>query len=232
MDIEAQKRQAAGLAVEWVRPGMRLGLGTGSTAKHFVELLAERVRGGLDVVGVPTSETTRAQAERLGVRLTTLDETPELDMTVDGADEIGPDLTLIKGGGGALLREKIVAAASARMVVIADESKWVAALGRFPLPVEVMPFGLAATRRAVEAAAAASGCPGQTALRRGKDGHAFVTDGGHWILDASLQRIPEPKSLAGRLSAIPGVVEHGLFIGLAQAVILAGPAGARVIERS
>jgi ribose 5-phosphate isomerase A len=232
MDIEAQKRQAAGLAVEWVRPGMRLGLGTGSTAKHFVELLAERVRGGLDVVGVPTSETTRADAERLGVRLTTLDDTPELDMTVDGADEIGPDLTLIKGGGGALLREKIVAAASARMVVIADESKWVAALGRFPLPVEVMPFGLAATRRAVEAAAAAAGCAGQTALRRGKDGHAFVTDGGHWILDASLQRIAEPKSLACRLSAIPGVVEHGLFIGLAQAVILAGPAGARVIERS
>jgi ribose 5-phosphate isomerase A len=153
-------------------------------------------------------------------------------MTVDGADEIGPDLTLIKGGGGALLREKIVAAASARMVVIADESKWVAALGRFPLPVEVMPFGLAATRLAVEAAAAAAGCAGQTALRRGKDGHAFVTDGGHWILDASLQRISEPKSLACRLSAIPGVVEHGLFIGLAQAVILAGPAGARVIERS
>ncbi len=113
MDIEAQKRQAAARAVEWVRPGMRLGLGTGSTARHFVELLAERVRAGLDVVGVPTSETTRADAARLGVPLTTLDETPELDLTVDGADEIGPDLTLIKGGGGALLREKIVAAASA-----------------------------------------------------------------------------------------------------------------------
>src|SRR6185436_12243644 len=177
----------------------------------FVEMLGERVRAGLDVIAVPTSEATRAQAEQCGIPLTTLDDTPELDMTVDGADEIGPDLTLIKGGGGALLREKIVAAASARMVVIADESKWVKTLGRFPLPVEVMPFGLAATRRAVEAAAAASGCPGRTALRRGKDGHAFVTDGGHWILDASLQRIPEPKSLAGRLSAIPGVVEHGLF---------------------
>ena len=232
MDIEAQKRQAAGLAVEWVRPGMRLGLGTGSTAKHFIELLAARVRGGLKIIGVPTSETTRADAERLGVPLTTLDETPELDMTVDGADEIGPDLTLIKGGGGALLREKIVAAASTRMVVIADESKWVKTLGRFPLPVEVMPFGLAATRRAVEAAAAAAGCPGRTALRQGKDGHAFVTDGGHWILDASLDRIPDPRFLADRLSSIPGVVEHGLFIGLAQAVILAGPAGARVIERS
>jgi ribose 5-phosphate isomerase A len=232
MDIEAQKRQAAARALEWVRPGMRLGLGTGSTAKHFVELLAERVRGGLKVVGVPTSEGTRNDAERLGVPLTTLDETPELDMTVDGADEIAPDLTLIKGGGGALLREKIVAAASARMVVIADESKWVATLGRFPLPIEVMPFGLAATRRAVEAAAAAAGSPGPARLRLGKDGHAFVTDGGHWILDAALNRIGDAKSLGQRLSAIPGVVEHGLFIGLAQAAILAGPTGARVVERS
>jgi ribose 5-phosphate isomerase A len=232
MDIDAQKRQAAARAVEWVQPGMRLGLGTGSTAKHFVELLAERVRGGLKVVGVPTSEATRANAQRLGVPLTTLDETSELDMTVDGADEIGPDLTLISGGGGALLREKIVAFASARMVVIADESKWVKTLGCFPLPIEVMPFGLAATRRAVEAAAAAAGSPGPTTLRQGKDGHAFVTDGGHWILDASLGRIADAKALASRLSAVPGVVEHGLFIGMAQAVILAGPAGARVVERS
>jgi ribose 5-phosphate isomerase A len=232
VDMDQLKRQAAAQALAHVQDGMKLGLGTGSTAKHFVELLAERVRGGLMVVGVPTSETTRADAQRLGVPLTTLDETPELDMTVDGADEIGPDLTLIKGGGGALLREKIVAAASARMVVIADESKWVKTLGRFPLPIEVMPFGLAATRRAVEAAAAASGCPGPAKLRLGKDGHAFVTDGGHWILDASLQRIADAKLLADRLAAIPGVVEHGLFIGLAQAVILAGPTGARVVERS
>src|SRR3954467_14578746 len=189
MDIEAQKRQAAALAVEWVRPGMRLGLGTGSTAKHFVELLAERVRGGLKVVGVPTSETTRADAQRLGVPLTTLDETPELDMTIDGADEIGPDLTLIKGGGGALLREKIVAAASDRMIVIADDSKWVKALGRFPLPVEVIPFGLAATRRAMARAFAESGVSGQMVVRKGGSGHAFVTDGGHWIVDAHLGQI-------------------------------------------
>ena len=231
MDIEAQKRQAAAVAVEWVRPGMRLGLGTGSTAKHFVALLAERVRAGLKVVGVPTSEETRADAERQGVPLTTLDETPELDMTVDGADEIDPELTLIKGGGGALLREKIVAAASARMVVIADETKMVPVLGRFPLPVEVMPFGLAATKRAVEAAAAASGCPGHVLLRRGKDGHAFVTDGGHWLLDAAMNRIPDAKSLSERLLRIPGVVDHGLFIGVAQAAIVAGPAGVRVVER-
>jgi ribose 5-phosphate isomerase A len=165
------------------------------------------------------------------VPLTTLDDTPALDMTVDGADEIGPDLSLIKGGGGALLREKIVAAASARMVVIADQSKWVPVLGRFPLPIEVMPFGLAATRRAVEAACATAGCPGSAQVRQGRDGHAFVTDGGHWILDARLDRIANPPALAAMLSQIPGVVEHGLFIGMAQAAILAGPAGARVVER-
>src|SRR5438552_11872113 len=146
MDIEAQKRAAAARAVEFVRSGMRLGLGTGSTARAFVELLGERMRGGLRVVGVPTSEATRRDAERFGVPLTTLDETPALDLTVDGADEIAPDLTLIKGGGGALLREKIVAWASGRRVVIADETKWVPVLGRFPLPTEVLPFGLAATR--------------------------------------------------------------------------------------
>jgi ribose 5-phosphate isomerase A len=231
MDTEGYKRAAAARAVEFVRPGMRLGLGTGSTARHFVELLAERVRAGLDIVAVPTSEATRADAERLGIALTTLDATPALDLTVDGADEIAPDLTLIKGGGGALLREKIVAAASARMVVIADQSKWVAALGRFPLPVEIVPFGASATRRAVEAAAAAAGCPGPAVLRPGKDGHAFVTDGGHWLLDAALQRIAEPRALADRLSQLPGVMEHGLFIGLAQAAIVAGPDGVRIVER-
>src|SRR6202040_1052178 len=149
MDVDAQKRAAAARALEFVRPGMRLGLGTGSTAKHFVELLAERVRAGLDVIAVPTSEATRSDAERLGVPLATLDQLPQLDLTVDGADEIGRDLSLIKGGGGALLREKIVASASSHMVVIADESKWVSVLGRFPLPIEVVPFGLPATRAAV-----------------------------------------------------------------------------------
>lgn len=229
MDIEAQKRQAAARALEWVRPGMKLGLGTGSTARHFVDLLGEKVRAGFDVVGVPTSEATRAQAESCGIRLSTLDETPVLDLTVDGADEISHDLTLIKGGGGALLREKIVAAASARMVVIADEGKWVAVLGRYPLPVEVVPFGFEATRRAVEKA---TGAPGSAlTLRRDKSGHAFVTDGGHWIIDAALGRIADPKSLAQRLTSIPGVVEHGLFIGLAQAAVLAGPGGVRVAER-
>jgi ribose 5-phosphate isomerase A len=228
MDADAQKRQAAARALDFVRPGMRLGLGTGSTAAHFVDLLGEKVRAGLNVVGIPTSEVTRAQAERLGIRLTTLDETPELDLTVDGADEIGPGLSLIKGGGGALLREKIVAAASARMVVIADESKWVPMLGKFPLPIEVIPFGLGATQRAVDTA---TGAPGACTLRKGKDGHPFVTDGGHFILDAALGRIPDPAALALRLCSIPGVVEHGLFVGLAYAVILAGANGIRVVER-
>jgi ribose 5-phosphate isomerase A len=231
MDAEKLKREAAARAVEMVRPGMRLGLGTGSTAKHFVELLAERVRQGLDVVGVPTSESTRADAQRLGVPLATLDEIPELDLTIDGADEIAPDLSLIKGGGGALLREKIVASASAHMVVIADESKWVETLGRFRLPIEVVPFGLAATERAIAKAVAAAGCPGPTTLRRTGDGHPFVTDGGHFLLDAALERIADPADLAARLVAIPGVAETGLFIGLADTAILAGPGGVRVVGR-
>ncbi|MFZ0423619.1 MAG: ribose-5-phosphate isomerase RpiA [Xanthobacteraceae bacterium] len=232
MSAETYKRAAAARALDFVRPGMRIGLGTGSTAKHFVDLLGERVRAGLDVVAVPTSEVTRLQAEGLGIPLTTLDDTPELDLTVDGADEIAPDLTLIKGGGGALLREKIVASASAMMVVIADDSKWVATLGRFPLPIEIVPFGSTTTRRAIEAAAAATACPGPALLRETKSGHPFVTDGGHWLLDAQLQRIAEPRALAARLSEIPGVMEHGLFIGLAGVVIVAGPDGVRLVERS
>ncbi len=229
---EHLKRLAAARALDWVRPGMRLGLGTGSTARHFVELLGERVRGGLDVVGVPTSEATRRDAERCGIGLTSLDETPRLDLTVDGADEIGPDLTLIKGGGGALLREKIVAAASARMIVIADDSKWLPQIGAFPLPIEIVRFGATATRAAVAAALRSLGLPADPALRMAPGGHAFVTDEGHLILDAALGRIPDPKSLADRLAAIPGVVEHGLFIGLASVAIVGGAGGVRVIDLS
>jgi ribose 5-phosphate isomerase A len=228
MDAETYKREASAGALEFVRPGMRLGLGTGSTARHLVALLGERVRAGLKVIAVPTSEATRAQAESLGIPLTTLDETPALDLTIDGADEIGSDLMLIKGGGGALLREKIVAAASARMVVISDHTKVVETLGAFPLPIEVVPFGLRATKNAVERAVGSDA----VTLRTGKDGLAFVTDGGHFILDAALKRIADPPSLAERLAAIPGVVEHGLFIGLAQTAVIAGPAGRRVIERA
>jgi len=229
--MDELKRQAAARALTEVRDGMKLGLGTGSTAKHFVELLGERVRAGLNVVGVPTSEATRTDALRCGIALTTFDAIDRLDLTIDGADEIDGALNLIKGGGGALLREKIVAAASDRMIVIADESKWVEALGRFPLPVEVIPFGLAATQRAMAHAFAESGVSGQMGVRKGKEGHVFVTDGGHWIVDAHLGRIEDAPRLANLLNAIPGVVEHGLFIGLACTVVLAGAQGIRVVER-
>ena len=235
--MDQLKRLAAAKALEHVRDGMHLGLGTGSTARHFVDLLGEKVAAGLKVVGVPTSEATRIQAEQCRIPLTTLDVIDRLDLTVDGADELDGALNLIKGGGGALLREKIVAAASDRMIVIADETKWVEVLGRYPLPVEVIPFGLAATQRAmVQAflkcgAFAESGVSGQMGVRKGKDGHVFVTDGGHWIVDAHLGRIADAPRLAGLLSLIPGVVEHGLFIGLATTAVLAGAEGIRVVAR-
>ncbi|QFR34975.1 ribose-5-phosphate isomerase RpiA [Ancylobacter sp. TS-1] len=231
-DADRLKRQAAARALDYVRSGMKIGLGTGSTAKHFVDLLAERVVEGLEVVGVPTSEATRTQAESLGVPLATLDEHPVLDLVIDGADEIGPDLSLIKGGGGALLREKIVATAAGQMIVIADATKKVARLGAFPLPIEVVDFGVAAIRRSIDRAARAAGCQGLLTLRRRPDGHVFVTDQGHLILDAAYLSIADPAALAARLSEVPGVVEHGLFINLASRVILAGADGVTVIDRA
>ncbi len=229
---ETSKRRVAARALEFVEDGMRLGLGTGSTAKHFLALLAERVRSGLDIVGVPTSERTRAQAAELGIRLTTLDDNPDLDLTIDGADEFDPQLRLIKGGGGALLREKIVASASTRMVVIADSSKKVDRLGQFPLPVEVNRFGLASTLKKVQSAGAATGARGAMVLRVASAGEPFVTDGGHLLLDCHFGAIPEPEALASRLAAIPGVVEHGLFIGLASAVITDNEQGTQIIDRT
>lgn len=221
---------AAKAAMAEVSSGMRLGLGTGSTAKHFVDLVGEAVAGGLDVVCVPTSERTAEQARSLNIPLTTLDETPVLDLTVDGADEIGPGLALIKGGGGALLREKIVAAASERMVVIADSSKVVETLGRFPLPIEVNAFGLGATDAAIRRVMAAFGAEGGLERRLAADGNPFVTDGGHAILDAFFGRIPRPEALASALLEIPGVVQHGLFIGLCKRAYVAGPEGVDVLD--
>jgi ribose 5-phosphate isomerase A len=228
-DLEALKRLAAARALELVRPGMRLGLGTGSTAQHFVELLGERVRAGLTVEAVPTSEQTHALALREGILLKSLDELPELDLTVDGADELDRDLRLIKGGGAALLREKIVAAASARMIVIADQTKLVDRLGRYPLPIEVAPFGIGSTTVAIERAIASAGCHGSVTVRRDKAGQWLITDGGHHIIDASLSRIDRPEDLALALSSVPGVMEHGLFLGMASAAILATDAGVRVL---
>ncbi|HEX8167356.1 MAG TPA: ribose-5-phosphate isomerase RpiA [Beijerinckiaceae bacterium] len=225
MDQATLKRAAAERAVALVRDGMKLGLGSGSTAAAFVSALGEKVRAGLDVVGVPTSERTREQAEGEGIRLATLDEIPQLDLTIDGADELDDELRLIKGGGGALLREKIVAAASRRMVVIADGSKRVETLGRFPLPIEVAPFGLAATRLAVREGVRRAGSDGELRLRSAANGQPFVTDGGHYILDAELGRIEAPERVAAALAAIPGVVEHGLFLGFASGAILATGTG-------
>ena len=230
---EAQRLKiaAAAQALSHVQNGMRLGIGSGSTAEEFVRLLAARVKQGLQIIGVPTSERTAALCRQLGVPLTTLDETPHLDLTIDGADELDADLTLIKGGGGALLREKIVAAASDAMIVIADQSKLVDILGRFALPIEVNRFGLAATMQAIGQAAQKSGLAGSLTLRV-KDKTAFITDGGHFIVDASFGRIPNPQTLSDALFAIPGVVEHGLFIGLARTAVIAGTDGIRTMNRS
>ncbi len=229
LSIDDAKRLAAAKAAELIRPGMRLGLGTGSTAKHFVDFVGEKVKAGMNLICVPTSEQTAAQARALGIPLTTLDDTPELDLTVDGADEFDPKLRLIKGGGGALLREKIVAAASARMIVITDRSKQVEVLGKFPLPVEVVPFGLEATKRRVEKITRAVGSRGPVKLRRDAAGLPFVTDGGHYILDCECGSIPYAEALSSALLAIPGVVEHGMFIGLAKAVIVADSTGVDII---
>jgi ribose 5-phosphate isomerase A len=230
MPTDDPKQRAAAAALDYVEPGMKLGLGTGSTAARFVALLGERVAAGLEIVGVPTSEATLARAKSLGIPLTTLEESPELDLTIDGADEVDAQLRLIKGGGGALLREKIVAASSRRMIVIVDASKKVARLGAFPLPIEVVPFGLGSTRIRVERACAALGLTGAVTLRR-KGEAAFVTDGGHNILDGAFGAIADPERLAATLAAVPGVVEHGLFLGLASVALVAGPEGVETLRR-
>ena len=228
MDARDMKIKAAQAALDYVEDGMRLGIGTGSTAEEFVRLLAEKVASGFRIEGVPTSERTARLCLELGVPLKSLEELPQLDLTIDGADEVDGSLRLIKGGGGALLREKIVACASDRMIVIADESKVVETLGSFKLPIEVNAFGLGATRIAIEKLAARHGLSGEIVVRASGDG-PFMTDGGHLILDASFGRIPDADALAIDLNAIPGVVEHGLFIGIASLAIIAGPAGARIL---
>lgn len=222
---EDLKREAARRALEDVRPGMRLGLGTGSTARHFVDLLGQRVAQGLDVICVPTSEVTAEQAQGLGIPLSDLDRLGRLDLTVDGADELDANLNLIKGGGGALLREKIVAAASSTMIVIADSSKVVKTLGRYPLPIEVNRFGFGATRQLVAEIIKAHGAEGALKLRGEDKGEVFVTDGGHLILDAFFGRISQPEALSRALLDIPGVVQHGLFLDMCSKAYVAAPDG-------
>ncbi len=225
-----QKRAAAHAALEYVKPGMRLGLGTGSTAEHFVQALAPRVKAGLQLTTVATSERTAKLARELGITVGELNAVRHLDLTVDGADEIGPGLALIKGGGGALLREKIVAAASDRMVVIADSAKVVDTLGRFPLPVEITPFAWVVTMERIAEAAAHCGCSQNLMRLRGGEAHPFTTDGGNFIADCSAETIPDPERLARALEAIPGVVDHGLFISLADLAVIGTPGGVRTIE--
>lgn len=224
LDADEQKRAAGRAAAALVQPDAVVGLGTGSTAAHFVRALGERVAGGLRIVGVPTSEATAALARELSIPLTTLDEAGRLDLTVDGADEIGPALTLIKGGGGALLREKLVWEASERRVVIAEAAKDVERLGRFPLPVEVVPFGHQSTARRIAAVALEHGAEGAPVLRL-RGGAPFVTDGGALIYDVSCGVIADPHALGAALKAVTGVVEHGLFLNLADEALIGGPDG-------
>jgi ribose 5-phosphate isomerase A len=230
MSADQWKRQAAERALTYVEDGMLLGLGTGSTAAQFVDLLGERVAGGLKVQCVATSEVTAAQARRLGILLTTLDEHPILDLTVDGADECDGQLQLIKGGGAALLREKIVAAASEQMIVIADHTKLVKTLGAFALPVEVVAFGLGSTKTLLQTLAADVGCEGEIRQRRKADGSPLLTDSGNFILDCAFTRIEDAESLDAMLKLVPGIVEHGLFLGLASKAIFAGPDGVTEID--
>lgn len=219
------KQRAGFRAAEFVEDGMRVGLGTGTTARWLVERLGERVRAGLQVRCVPTSRQTEEQARALGLPLVTLGEAGGLDIAIDGADEIGPGLALVKGGGGALLREKLVAAAARRFVVIADRSKRVDVLGRFPLPVEVVRFGWELTARRVAAAAGV-----EPLLRVRGGGEPFVTDNGNFVLDCGCGEIPDPARLERELKLLAGVVESGLFVGLAHTAVLADEEGVEIIE--
>jgi ribose 5-phosphate isomerase A len=221
-NLDHEKELAARASVRFVQDGQIVGLGTGSTAAHLVRSLGEKVRDGLKIKAIPTSSRTRDLAASLGIPITNFDEYQQIDVTIDGADEIGPNLQLIKGGGGALLREKVVASASKKLVIIADSSKQVATLGRFPLPVEVVGFAQALVAKKIQALGAT------VKLRQGIDGKPFVTDEGHHILDCSFGRINDPPALARMLSDMPGVMEHGLFIGMAS-IALVGK-GEEVVE--
>lgn len=222
------KVAAANAALSHLHDGIRLGIGTGSTAEKFVILLADRVQGGLNMTGVPTSERTAALCNELGVPISTLDDTPQLDATVDGADEIGPGLGLIKGGGGALLREKIVAAASSQFIVIADKSKQVSSLGAFGVPVEVNRFGIEATKNSIHELGKSLELPCTLVVRR-VGGELFVTDGGHLVIDASFGLIRDAGALDIGLLKIPGVVQHGLFLGMADRAYVASETGVEEI---
>jgi ribose 5-phosphate isomerase A len=222
MANDQEKEAAARASLQFVKDGQVVGLGTGSTAAYFIKLLGEQVQNGLRVRGIPTSVRSRELALSLGIPLITLDDCQEIDVTVDGADEVDPQLRLIKGGGGALLREKIVASATRQMIVVADVSKQVQRLGKFPLPVEVIRFAQALVAKRIAALGA------DVQLRRDAAGNAYLTDENNHILDCRFGEIQDPDSLARELSEMPGVVEHGLFIGMASVALLAR--GSEIVE--
>ena len=230
MTADEQKKAAAIAALEYVKAGNKVGLGTGSTANHFITALAEKARGGFDVECVATSRASFQLASSLGLRMTTLEKQSHLDVTVDGADEFDGNFQLIKGGGGALLVEKIVATSSRYMVVIADQSKKVNALGKFPLPVEVVPFGVNATAWKIERALKLCDLKGKMQLRL-KDGKPFVTDSGNAIIDVTIGHIPEPRRLDNLLKSIPGVVDHGLFIDICGIILMGTDDGVQTFRK-
>lgn len=231
MTIDEQKRAAARAALDYVKPGMKLGLGTGTTARYFIDLIGEKVKSGLDVACVATSEETRKHAESLQIPLTTLELHPFLDLTVDGADEFDADFNILKGAGGALLREKIVASSSRYMVVIADQSKKVESLGAFPLPIEVVPFGIKATAWKIEHAFRIIGIKASKMTVRLRGDKPFRTDGGHAIVDCALGRIPDARRLSDALAIIPGIVDHGLFIGICGIILMGTPQGVTTFKK-
>ena len=224
-EIDREKESAARASLRYVRDGDVVGLGTGSTAAFMVRALAERVRSGLKIVGIPTSKRTGELAASLGISVTTLDEYQDINVTIDGADEFDPELRLIKGGGGALLREKIVASASGKLVIIADASKQVQSLGKFPLPVEVSPFAAKLVAKKVSAMGA------QVKMRELAYGNPFVTDEGHHILDCNFGQIDDPDGLARALSFMPGIVEHGLFLNMTSVVVVGKADGVEELGR-
>ena len=224
MNSDREKQAAGRESMRFVREGDIVGLGTGSTFHYALEALAERVRSGLKILGIPTSNETARVAAQLGIPLTSLDEHQEIDVDIDGADEVDPQLALIKGGGGAFLREKIVASAAKKLVIIADSGKQVKILGKAPVPVEVIPFAQALVAKELRELGASVN------LRPNKQGQFLITDEGHHILDCVFGQIPEPAALARQLEEIPGVVEHGLFIGMADVVLIGKPDGVQELK--
>ena len=231
-DQNALKKAVAAKALEYVTDGMKLGLGSGTTAEIFLDMLAPRIRGGMTLLCVPTSERTATYARKLGITLSTLDELGTLDLTIDGADEADRNLDLIKGGGGMLLREKVVAASSRKMLVIADESKLVPRLGKFPLPIEIVEFGQKSTAARLQTAFTALGYGTVQMTLRQKDGVTFKTDSGNVLYDCAFGVIQSAPKLSTAIRAVPGVVEDGLFVGIATTMLIAGPGEVEVIEKA